>query len=90
MGLKKSPSRALRQHHECQVMRRMLVKRGHIEMTTGAFVVKGEDWVERLCGVQLFSGDDRVNGKCQACARGWAHPNNYPVGNERPAFEINA
>jgi hypothetical protein len=90
MGPKKSPMRVLQRHHECQVMRHMLVKRGHLDAVTGAFEAQSEAWIERLCGVPLFSSDSRIAGKCYACSRGWAHPDNYPVGSERPMVEVNA
>ncbi|RUW55576.1 hypothetical protein EOA32_00730 [Mesorhizobium sp. M1A.F.Ca.ET.072.01.1.1] len=65
--------------NNCTKLRRMLVKHGSYNMTTGETTAKREEWVTRECGVPLFGETERKTGICRACARGWTHPENYPV-----------
>lgn len=64
----------------CQVIRRMLIKHSTLNIATGeTSSMAREEWVTRPCGTPLFGDEERAVGKCRSCAKGWTHPNNYPV-----------
>jgi hypothetical protein len=69
-------------YHECQQMRRTLIKSGVHDMRTGKTVINSEEWVTRKCATPLFGDNERKAGICRSCASGWTHPENYPVTTE--------
>lgn len=48
-------------------------------MSTGEKSKMKEEWVTEKCGTPLFSNDDKINGECKSCKKGWTHENNYRV-----------
>ena len=41
-----------------------------------------KEWVDEACGVPLSSKTE--SGIRHSCAKGWLHPENFPVGVPRP------
>lgn len=69
-----------KEYHSCTVMRRKLVKTGTLSMATGQLEMSGKaEWVTEACGTPLFGDEERRSGTCRSCAKGWTHPENYPV-----------
>lgn len=71
-------------HHECAIVRTILVTHYTLNMSTGAKSEDRQEWVTRPCGSPLFSDDDRATGRCKSCDRGWNHPDNYRADGPRP------
>lgn len=66
-------------NNSCTQMRHKRVSYGTLNISNGVTTTKGEKWVTEPCGVPLFGDRDRQRGKCQSCAMGWTHVDNYPV-----------
>jgi hypothetical protein len=66
-------------HTSCTQSRRMLIEHFTLNMNTGESTPKGSEWVERECGVPLFTDAERTRGTCRSCAGGWKTDNNYPI-----------
>lgn len=65
--------------NSCTQMRRQLITHSTVNLTTGEYTDGAQEWKTQPCGVPLFSDADRTRGTCRSCAKGWTHPNNYPV-----------
>ena len=63
----------------CPVVRRYRVRHYTLNGATGDSAPTYEGWVTAPCGTPLF-GNQKTIGKCRACAAGWTHEHNYPVG----------
>lgn len=70
-------------HNNCTKLRRMLIKSGTLNLSTGASTITQEEWMTRACGVPLFSDAEKKRGTCRSCDAGWTHPNNYPVNESK-------
>lgn len=64
---------------DCTQMRRMVIRRGTMDLATGTSTLDEGTVETRACGTPLFSDQERKTGICRSCASGWTHPNNYPV-----------
>ena len=73
-----SPARP-QSHTSCHTLRRVLVRRSTMNLTTGAMTPTGQEWTTRACDVPLFSDLERASGVCTSCASGWTHPENSPL-----------
>jgi hypothetical protein len=58
---------------DCPIPRRMFVRRGTLNLTTGKDTLLSEGWERKACGTPLFS--DRT--MCDSCQREWQQPRNY-------------
>lgn len=63
----------------CQTMRRVLIKKGTLNMGTGKTEMTGQERVDQPCGTPLFSDQERTTGQCRSCRDGWTHPDNHPI-----------
>lgn len=63
----------------CTVMRRKLVTRQSLNMSTGVSVEVGQEWITEPCGIPMFSDAEKQRGTRRSCASGWTHEHNYPV-----------
>jgi hypothetical protein len=65
--------------YSCTVMRRKKVTTTTLSLVTGKRGPESHAWLEEPCGVPLFGKAEQEAGKCRSCAKGWTHPDNYPV-----------
>lgn len=68
-----------KQHHNCTIMRRVLVKSYKFNMASGEKSDHKEEWKDKTCGTPLFSYDDRDKGICRSCQQGWYAETNYSI-----------
>lgn len=70
-------------HYHCITLRRVKVK------SRGKQMIRVR-WQTEACGNPLVEPKEVRTGICESCKNGWAHPDNYPANESRPAWERKA